>query len=397
MKTKILIKITCLLFVISTTNACLDLASVVSAVDDTEYFELSAENLYEPDSLNTNSVIWDSIAVKNILEEPTVNTILTIKEFDVLVPVRYAVFENNNGTFNLPIGKARIDNKQPGFFRFEVSDNYVPHELIGLNMASFFYIPSDGLPLITIEDEIANAQGATIFYKDANSIIYGSQMEYTVVHIKHLKAQNLYEVFRSDQKSNPFMELSEQDLYAMALSKLQLAKNFHATKDNPKEQNWENFNGLISRYQKKLYTTLHNAILELNNEIPTEKAMLFELDEYNLEALVIRDSTAQVLFEELSLAPLNTEIDIKKDSLQPEAKSVLDRILLSNDFEITKSGGNAFVLKEGSSHHIIYYNEKLEVPYLICISPDVLGLRTKSETDFYFELLTRLNTLKIQY
>ncbi|WP_405266371.1 hypothetical protein [Cellulophaga sp. Ld12] len=363
---------------------------------DTHFVTFEAENLYEYDSMQSFEKIYDSTKIIEFLNRKTVTEVIKLENFDALSSIRYGFRESLEGSLDrMTFGSIIIDGRLPGFSRIEVNDRYVPHTLTFLDMDFFYYIPwgksqSYDIKLIA-QDIIHTMDDSTIFYVDENSVIYGERGEHHVLHINYLEAIKRLEVFHSVQKENPFRKLPEQDLFSNSLAKLRLAKNFHNTENAPEEIDWTNFENLISRHQRKLFATIRDFIPELSMEFSEDIKFAFELKDYSLNALIVRDSTVKKVFEELNAVTVNTKINLKEDTTHKTLKQSLRDLSIYHEIEIVHKTGQGLIINENDDRfYLVFIYENNGAPYLLCLS----GLDNLREAHFYFQLLSNLEHLK---
>ncbi|WP_165750514.1 hypothetical protein [Cellulophaga sp. Z1A5H] len=362
---------------------------------DTHFVPIEAENLYEYDSLQSFEEIYDSTKIIAFLNRETVTELIKLENFDALASIRYKFRESLEGSLDrMTFGSIVIDGRLPGFSRIEVDDRYVPHTLTFVDMDFFYYIPwekSRSYDIKLIAQDISNTMDdCTIFYVDENSIIYGERGEHHVLHITYLEAIKRLEVFHSVQKENPFRKLPEQDLFSNSLAKLRLAKNFHNTENAPKEIDWTNFENLISRHQRKLFATIRDLIPEFSMEFSEAIRFDFELKDYRLNALIVRDSTVKKVFKELNAVPVNTKINLKKDATHKTLKQSLRGLSIFHEIEIVHKTDQGFIINENDDRfYLVFIYENNGTPYLFHLS----GLDNLREAHFYFQLLSNLEDL----
>ena len=380
-----------ILFLFIFSVGCADLLKM-----DTHFVPIEAENLYEYDSMQSFEEIYDSTKIIEFLNRKTVTEVIKLENFNALTSVRYGFRESLEGSLDrMTFGSITIDGRLPGFSRIEVNDRYVPHTLTFLDMDFFYYLPweksqSYDIKLIA-QDIIHNLDDSTIFYVDENSIIYGERGEHHVLHITYLEAIKRLEVFHSVQKENPFRMLPEQDLFSNSLAKLRLAKNFHNTKNAPEEIDWTNFENLISRHQRKLFATIRDFIPELSMEFSEDIRFAFELKDYSLNALIVRDSTINKVFKELNTVTVNTKINLKEDTIHKPLKQSLRDLSIFHEIEIVHKTDQGFIINENDDRfYLVFIYENNGAPYLFHLS----GLDNLREAHFYFQLLSNLEDLK---
>ncbi|WP_271785020.1 hypothetical protein [Aquimarina algiphila] len=374
-----------------TVVSCLDLSSITQ----TEYLEITSEHLSMIENEEEeNNYIVDTLQINKTLAQPSTDKIWELSNFKCVTPINYALKETTSGVFKINLGTTMITSDDPDFFRIEVEDANVV-DMVFQDYSNFFYINADK-DSITIKNIIEGLQSDTkqheIFHTDNESfVIYGDKRNFNVIHLNYLETLKKMEVFINYQKSGPFSDLSSRDLFTLALSKLRMARNFHAIKNIDEEENWSHITSTLTRYHRKLANLTFKAIKSTSEEVPIEKNIEISVPDFDMSINIYRGQKIDTIQQDFKIFKISETIDLESNTLLQNATTkLLNATYTGSELTLLQTGNNAFVITDGYSKRLFCFYTIENTPILIRVTDEYIDSGSDDNLDLYFEMFKNL-------
>lgn len=367
--------------------------------EDTAYFTIDGELLpefYDVDEENNNIV--DVKEIDKTLKKQTTNEIWDFKKFKASAPDNYFFREAATGTYKINLGDFKVDSDVPNFNRIEVTDINIG-DMVFMDVANFFYMPVKDSAAITIEGVIehikADISSKRVYYTDnKNSVIYGDSENFSVIHIKYLASLETIEIFVSDQKSGPFSDVTSRDLFAMALSKLRMAKRFHTiNNDIDEDENSRHVIPTLSRYHRKLANIIFYNIKELPSTVPDKKKLEIDAPDFSLRINVDRRQKNDTIYRDFKILKKSDTVSIgNNSSLQKTTVDFLRSLFEGSTINVLAKDKRMFLLSDGQTTKIVlFYKAKKKFMMLYFSHHYDRYEEEEDNMDVYFEIFKNID------